>query len=100
MSIYLQVNLRHGLPEKPYRTETCPAGAGSLLLEMGLLSRLLGDPVYEGYARRAIKALWNRRSQPTGLLGMYSYQIEFSLYYVVYNHKCVSLIIVILYFLC
>jgi hypothetical protein len=66
----VQVNLRHGLPAQPFLTETCPAGAGSLLLEMGLLSRLLGDPVYEGYARRAIRALWNRRAQPTGLLGI------------------------------
>lgn len=64
-----RVNLRHGIPEKPISTETCPAGAGSLLLEMGLLSRLLGDPVYEGYARRANRALWNCRAKTTGLLG-------------------------------
>ncbi|KAL1130052.1 hypothetical protein AAG570_012995 [Ranatra chinensis] len=66
---YPRVNLRYGLPNKDQSSETCPAGAGSLLLEMGILSRLLGDPVYEGYARRAIRALWKHRSQLTGLLG-------------------------------
>lgn len=69
-----QVNLRHGIPSNPVTTETCPAGAGSLLLEMGVLSRLLGDPVYEGYARRANRALWNSRAPATGLLGI-SYTI-------------------------
>uniref|UniRef100_A0A1B6JXA9 alpha-1,2-Mannosidase n=1 Tax=Homalodisca liturata TaxID=320908 RepID=A0A1B6JXA9_9HEMI len=64
-----RVNLRHGVPTKPLSTETCPAGAGSLLLEMGILSRLLNDPVYEGYARRANKVLWNSRAKNTGLLG-------------------------------
>ncbi|XP_054280112.1 ER degradation-enhancing alpha-mannosidase-like protein 1 isoform X2 [Macrosteles quadrilineatus] len=64
-----RVNLRHGMPEEPITSETCPAGAGSLLLEMGILSRLLNDPVYEGYARRANKALWNYRAKNTGLLG-------------------------------
>lgn len=53
----------------PVTSETCPAGAGSFLLEMGVLSRLLNDPVYEGYARRANRALWNSRAKTTGLLG-------------------------------
>uniref|UniRef100_A0A1B6CFG3 alpha-1,2-Mannosidase n=1 Tax=Clastoptera arizonana TaxID=38151 RepID=A0A1B6CFG3_9HEMI len=64
-----RVNLRHGIPSAMYSLETCPAGAGSLLLEMGVLSHLLKDPVYELYARRAVKALWNCRSKVTGLLG-------------------------------
>nr|CAD7442668.1 unnamed protein product [Timema bartmani] len=65
---YPRVNLRQGLP--PYSaSETCTAGAGSLVVEFGVLSRLLGDPVYEGYARRANKALWNLRDNTTGLLG-------------------------------
>lgn len=68
----MQVNLRHGIPKNISNTETCPAGAGSLLLEMGLLSRLLGDPVYEGYARTAIRALWKVRAKSTGLLGNFS----------------------------
>jgi len=29
----------------------------------------LGDPVYESKARRAVKALWSRRDNQTGLLG-------------------------------
>ncbi|XP_049844612.1 ER degradation-enhancing alpha-mannosidase-like protein 1 isoform X2 [Schistocerca gregaria] len=65
---YPRVNLKGGIPANAV-SETCTAGAGSLLLEFGLLSRLLGDPVYEGYARRASQALWNLRSQKTGLLG-------------------------------
>jgi mannosidase alpha-like ER degradation enhancer 1 len=64
------VNLRQGLPQ-PRTAETCTAGAGSLVLEFGLLSRLLGDPVYEGYARRANKVLWNLRAKSTGLLGAF-----------------------------
>lgn len=65
---YPRVNLRQGLPQPP-TVETCTAGAGSLVLEFGLLSRLLDDPVYEGYARRANKVLWNLRAKSTGLLG-------------------------------
>ncbi|XP_046407206.1 ER degradation-enhancing alpha-mannosidase-like protein 1 isoform X1 [Ischnura elegans] len=65
---YPRVNLQKGLPKMLF-TETCTAGAGSLVLEFGILSRLLGDPVYEGYARRANKALWNSRAENTGLLG-------------------------------
>ncbi|XP_075218379.1 ER degradation-enhancing alpha-mannosidase-like protein 1 isoform X2 [Lycorma delicatula] len=67
-----RVNLKYGLFRGSgvmASTETCPAGAGSLLLELGLLSYLLEDPVYEGYARRATKALWNCRAKSTGLLG-------------------------------
>ena len=48
-----RVNLRHGLPSDG-RTTTCTAGGGSFLLEFSLLSRLLGDPIYEIYARRAV----------------------------------------------
>ena len=71
-----RVNLRHGLPEvctikstfrevitflQDGRTTTCTAGGGSLLLEFSLLSRLLGDPIYEIYARRAVAGLYARR---------------------------------------
>ena len=63
-----RVNLRHGVPEDG-RTTTCTAGAGSLLLEFSLLSRLLGDPVYELVARRAARSLFSRRHRDTGLLG-------------------------------
>ncbi|GBN45065.1 ER degradation-enhancing alpha-mannosidase-like protein 1, partial [Araneus ventricosus] len=67
---YPRVNLRHGVPAD-VSTHTCTAGAGSLLLEFGMLSRLIGDPVYEGVARRAVKALWELRSKNTGLLGTF-----------------------------
>jgi len=38
-------------------------------LELGTLSRLLGDPIYESMARRANRALWGKRAKSTGLLG-------------------------------
>ena len=66
-----RVNLRHGLangmakitPEgEPDVTETCTSGAGSLLLEFGLLSRLTGDPRFEKVARRAFFSIYSRRS--------------------------------------
>ena len=50
--------------------ETCTAGAGTLTLEFTLLSRLLGDPVYENAARRAVRAIWDYRHKHTGLVGM------------------------------
>ena len=34
-----------------------------------LYSRLLGDPVYESLARRAVESLWKIRGNSTGLLG-------------------------------
>jgi mannosidase alpha-like ER degradation enhancer 1 len=49
--------------------ETCTAGAGTLTLEFILLSRLLDDPVYEGVARKAVRAIWDRRHPWTGLVG-------------------------------
>jgi mannosidase alpha-like ER degradation enhancer 1 len=42
----LQINLRTGV-HKFESLETCSAGAGSLLLEFAVLSRLTGDDVYE-----------------------------------------------------
>ena len=64
----LQVNLCYGLPVGG-DLETCTAGAGTLTLEFTLLSRLLGDPVYESLARRAVRAIWERRHKFTGLVG-------------------------------
>jgi hypothetical protein len=49
-------------------TETCSAGAGSLMLEFTVLSRLTGDPVFENAAKRAFWSIWDRRSQ-VGLIG-------------------------------
>lgn len=85
---YPRVNLRHGIPfylnsplnrdpedseeyiedGPPEITETCSAGAGSLVLEFTVLSRLTGDPRFEQLAKRAFWAVWNSRSQ-IGLLG-------------------------------
>ena len=79
---YPRVNLRYGIPfyansagnfapegqcdtEKKAGaevTETCSAGAGSLVLEFTVLSRLTGDPKFEDLAKRAFWAIWNRRS--------------------------------------
>jgi len=63
-----RVNLKTGLPDDG-RTTTCTAGGGSLLLEFSLLSRLVGDPIYEIYARRAARGLYTRRNVETGLMG-------------------------------
>lgn len=41
---------------------------GSLILEMGALSRLTGDSQYEAAALRALRKLWSLRS-PLNLLG-------------------------------
>ncbi|KAI9480268.1 MAG: glycoside hydrolase [Benjaminiella poitrasii] len=64
---YPRVNLRRGVPSSE-TTETCTAGAGSLILEFGVLSRLTGDPSYERAARLALNNLWQRRSN-LNLLG-------------------------------
>ncbi|VDO07850.1 unnamed protein product [Rodentolepis nana] len=51
------------------RKNTCLAGAGSMLLEMGTLSVLLQDPRYATAARNAVITLWKHRAKSTGLLG-------------------------------
>lgn len=65
---YPRVNLKNGVPPDSIN-ETCTAGAGSLLVEFGILSRLIGDSTFEWVARRAVRALWSLRSNKTGLLG-------------------------------
>ncbi|GAB7359902.1 hypothetical protein MBLNU230_g7429t1 [Neophaeotheca triangularis] len=82
---YPRVNLRHGIPfyqdaeegvcrldgkSKDPReiTETCAAGAGSLVLEFTTLSRLSGDNRFERLAKQAFWSVWRRRSS-IGLLG-------------------------------
>jgi hypothetical protein len=80
---YPRVNLRYGIPfytnaphyYEDYQgqcqpdhpgvqeiTETCSAGAGSLVLEFATLSRLTGDPHYEEVATRAFWSVWDKRS--------------------------------------
>lgn len=82
---YPRVNLRYGIPF--YRdaddgfcrldgsstnpreiTETCSAGAGSLILEFSTLSRLTGNLTFENLAKKAFWAVWDRRSS-IGLVG-------------------------------
>jgi len=63
-----RVHLRNGVPDYGV-TETCTAGAGTLLVEFGILSRLIKDPIYESYARRTLKSLWDLKNKDTGLLG-------------------------------
>ncbi|EEH18851.2 hypothetical protein PABG_01170 [Paracoccidioides brasiliensis Pb03] len=53
---------------KPEVTETCSAGAGSLVLECTVLSRLTGDGRFEELAKRAFWAVWSRRTD-IGLIG-------------------------------
>ncbi|CAI6334790.1 unnamed protein product [Periconia digitata] len=87
---YPRVNLRYGVPfyaNSPYNndaeygqcgttprndaheiTETCSAGAGSLVLEFATLSRLTGDSRYEIAAKNAFWAVWSRRTS-IGLIG-------------------------------
>lgn len=62
---YVEVNLKTGRVRNPI---TNPAEVGSLLLELGTLSRLTGNPVYYDKAKRALVALYARRS-PLGLVG-------------------------------
>jgi ER degradation enhancer, mannosidase alpha-like 1 len=65
---YPRVNLRTGLV--PGETsETCSAGAGSLLLEFGTLSRLTGNPIYEQLAQTSFYELFKRRNTNNDLLG-------------------------------
>ncbi|KAF8591445.1 glycoside hydrolase family 47 protein [Ramaria rubella] len=64
---YARINLRHGVLLQE-STETCTAGAGSLIIEFGVLSRLTGDPRFEKAAYKAFFAIWNRRSD-LGLVG-------------------------------
>ncbi|KAM7475561.1 hypothetical protein LguiB_022804 [Lonicera macranthoides] len=64
---YAWINLKYGVMEKE-TTETSTSGCGSLILEMGALSRLTGDPRFESVALRALRKLWSMRSS-LNLLG-------------------------------
>lgn len=62
---YVYVNLRTGAARGE---ETNPAEVGTLLLELGTLSKLTGNPVYFQKAKAALVAVYDRRS-PIGLVG-------------------------------
>ncbi|KAJ0986720.1 hypothetical protein J5N97_005076 [Dioscorea zingiberensis] len=58
---YAWINLKYGVMENE-TSETSTSGCGSLILEMGALSRLTGDSRYETAALRALRKLWSMRS--------------------------------------
>ena len=62
---YVFVNLKTGAVRG---VESGPAEVGSLLIEFGTLSKLTGKPVYYDKAKRALVAIYQRRS-PIGLVG-------------------------------
>ena len=62
---YMYVNLKTG---KTSGARSNPAEIGTLLLEFGTLSKLTGKPVYFDKAKKALVALYARRS-PLGLVG-------------------------------
>jgi len=62
---YVRVNLRTG--EKEWQVNN-PAEIGTLMLEFGALSKLTGDPTYYDTAKRAVTAVFQRRSE-IGLVG-------------------------------
>jgi mannosidase alpha-like ER degradation enhancer 2 len=62
---YVNVNLRTGAVSGE---ETNPAEVGTLLIEFGTLSKLVGKPIYYDKAKRALVELYNRRSS-IGLVG-------------------------------
>ncbi|HEY1499796.1 MAG TPA: glycoside hydrolase family 47 protein [Acidobacteriaceae bacterium] len=62
---YVNVNLKTGAVRGE---DTNPAEIGTLLLEFGTLSKLTHKPIYYEKARRAMVALYNRRSA-IGLFG-------------------------------
>ncbi|KAI3454549.1 hypothetical protein Pfo_011212 [Paulownia fortunei] len=64
---YAWINLKYGVMENE-TSETSTSGCGSLILEMGALSHLTGDPRFESAALRALRKLWSMRSS-LNLLG-------------------------------
>jgi mannosidase alpha-like ER degradation enhancer 2 len=62
---YRYVNLKTG---KVRDAKTNPAEAGTLLIEFGTLSKLTGRPIFYDKAKRALVAIYQRRS-PIGLVG-------------------------------
>ncbi|KAK1427776.1 hypothetical protein QVD17_16471 [Tagetes erecta] len=64
---YAWINLKNGVMENE-TTETSTSGCGSLILEMGALSRLTGDARFEQAALNALHKLWGMRSS-LNLLG-------------------------------
>ena len=57
-----EVNLKHGVNIKAGHA-TCPAAAGTLLIEFGMLSVLTGDCKYQEVAANAFENIWKLRSR-------------------------------------
>jgi ER degradation enhancer, mannosidase alpha-like 2 len=62
---YVNVNLKTGAVSDP---QSNPAEAGTLILEFGALSKLTRKPIYFDKAKRALVAIYERRSPTTGLV--------------------------------
>ena len=62
---YVYVNLKTGKTKDP---KSNPAEIGTLILEFGTLSKLTGKPVYFEKAKKALTAVYGRRSR-IGLVG-------------------------------
>ncbi|PRP77676.1 hypothetical protein PROFUN_00537 [Planoprotostelium fungivorum] len=58
---YGTINLRHGVPPGEIDV-TCTASTGTFALEFGLLSLMTGDPRYAYVAKKAVYAVWERKS--------------------------------------
>lgn len=65
---YGTVNLLQGVPKDETKVAST-AGAGSLLMEFGMLSRLTGRSEFFNVARKALLALYKARSSSTNLIG-------------------------------
>lgn len=58
---YGTVNLKYGV-HKHETPVTCTACIGTYILEFGTLTRLTSNPNYERVALKALKALWDSKS--------------------------------------
>jgi ER degradation enhancer, mannosidase alpha-like 2 len=63
---YVNVNLKTGAVTDP---QSNPAEVGTLILEFGTLSKLTKNPAFFDKAKRALVAIYDRRSPTTGLVG-------------------------------
>ena len=66
---YPRINLKRGFQPKHLSSHTCTSGAGTLILEFGVLGHLLDDPTYEHVARKAMQSIYSNRDNSTGLIG-------------------------------
>ena len=64
----LKINLKFGVPNNSFN-HTCTSGAGTLILEFGMLSYLTNNPIYEQVAKKAMDVIFSKRNSQTGLFG-------------------------------